>query len=218
MPNSLMPLSAPIGKGALSVDEVVLEMPLDCFPVCQEQLPQALLAVLAKLTLIAHPVRLDLIKVGTIEWPLKRERCFVVENALAVEFSLNPHAVVGRPALTVVEYSSAVDFCLLELPLVVGSIREEQLTPAVLLASEQLPVVGPSLFVQTLKKLDLLQTVAHPSRLHLVLPFDEALLSRLELLQPIPHRKLSNRCVSFWRSDWGVARRRQLEVFDGVEH
>lgn len=217
LPNSRVPRPAPIGKGALPVDEVVLEMSLDCFPVCQEQLTKALLAVLAKLAFIAHPVRLHLIKVRTIERPLKRQRPFVVENALAVELSLHPHAVVGRPALTVIEYSPAVDFSLPELPLVVRSISEQQFAPAVLLAAKQLAVVGPSLFVQALKKLYFLQAVAHPARLHLVLPFDEALLPRLELLQPIPKRKLSNGCAFLWRCDWRVTRRRQFELFDGVE-
>lgn len=132
-----------------------------------------------------------------------------------MELSLCPHAVVGRPSLTVVEDAPTADFSLLELPLVVGPIGEEQLAPPVFFACQQLTLVGASLLILPFKELYLLQTVPHPAGLHLVLFFEEALLACLEVLQLVLEGELGDGEGGF---GCGVcAGWSELEVSNGVE-
>lgn len=186
LPNSSVLVSLPVSEGTLPVDEIPLESSLDHFSIRQDQSARSFLAVLSELSLITHPVVLHLVEVRTVERALEGQWILVVEYALPVEFTLGPHAVVGWSSLAVVEDSPAADFPLLELALVVSAVGEEQLAPPVLLASQQLALVGASLFVLSLIKLYLLQTVAHPACLHLALLLEEALLACLEVLQLVP--------------------------------
>ena len=154
-------------------------MAFDGLSVCEEQLASALLAVLAKLSLVPAPVVLHFIEVFEIEGLLKLVRMLVVKNALAVEFLIDPHAIVSWFVLGVVKNASAINLIVFELAFVEGSVGKEQLPPAILLAIQVLSLVVSSFLVFSLEILYLFQAVPHLPHLHLVLLLDEALLAAL---------------------------------------
>lgn len=98
---------------------------------------------------------------------------FVVENALAVELFIDPHAIIGWLIFGVVENASAIDLVILELSFVESPVSKEQLPPAIFLAIQVLSLIVPSFLILPLKILYLLQAVPHLPHLHLVLPLNE---------------------------------------------
>lgn len=188
-----MVVALPISESALPMDEISFEASINHFSVRQDQPACALLAVLPKLALVTHPVVLHLVEVSTVERTLQRQWVFIVEYALPVELALCPHAVICWSSLTIVQDAPPTDFPLLELTLVICPIGEEQLTPPVLLPSQQLTLVGASLLVFPLEKLYLLQTIPHPACLHFILLFEEALLAGLEVLELILETEFRDR-------------------------
>ena len=74
-------------------------------------------------------------------------RVFVEESAVAVELSVQPHAVVGWLVLSVVKNAFSVYFVVFELALVESSIVEEQSTCSMFVSVEEMAFIFVAIFV-----------------------------------------------------------------------
>lgn len=97
--------------------------------------------------MVLDPEVVDLVEVTEVVRLVQLHRVFVVERAEAVELVVEPLAVVGRVARTVVENSLASHLVVPELALVVGLVLEDELARTVLLAVERHALVPTPVLV-----------------------------------------------------------------------